>query len=162
MKLKRFEGNPIVSPKPENDWEVAVTTNPAAWYDESTGEVKLIYRAAGNDDKHIVKLGLATSKDGYNFIRASDKPIIGPSSDGFDAGCMEDPRIIKMGEHYYITYASRPFPPGRYWEPSNKYAVPKCPDEFPVSLRGNFTASGLLITKDFKNFIRAGRITDPT
>ena len=31
MKLKRYEGNPIISPNPANAWESLVATNPGAW-----------------------------------------------------------------------------------------------------------------------------------
>ena len=161
MKLKRYEGNPILSPNPKNEWESLVATNPGAWYDEDAGEVKLLYRAAGADVEHRIYLGLAVSKDGYHFERVSDQPSLGPSMDGFDAGCVEDPRIVKMGEYYYITYACRPFPPGQYWLPEGVYAPSECPPDFPYTIRENNTSTGLLLTKDFKTYIRAGRLTDP-
>ena len=34
MKLKRYEGNPILSPNPANEWESLAVFNPAAWYEE--------------------------------------------------------------------------------------------------------------------------------
>jgi predicted GH43/DUF377 family glycosyl hydrolase len=34
VKLKRFQGNPILSPNPANDWEDLAVFNPAAWYDK--------------------------------------------------------------------------------------------------------------------------------
>ena len=46
MKLKRYEGNPILSPNPANGWEDLAVFNPAAWYDEDTKQVMLLYRAA--------------------------------------------------------------------------------------------------------------------
>ncbi|MBI4979849.1 MAG: glycosidase [Spirochaetes bacterium] len=163
MKLTRYSKNPVISPNPNNDWESLVTTNPAAWYNQDTREVIMLYRAAGNDAEHRIHLGLATSNDGYTFTRMSDKPVVSPSSDGFDAGCLEDPRIVKIGDWYYITYATRAFPPGQYWvkDGSSKYKRPVCPSEFPMALRENFTATGLMLTRDFKSFIRAGRLTDP-
>jgi predicted GH43/DUF377 family glycosyl hydrolase len=163
MKLIRYKGNPILSPNPANEWESMVTTNPGAWYDEEKREVILVYRAAGFDPEHRIYFGLATSGDGYNFKRVSDEPVFGPSVDGFDAGCVEDPRIVKMGDYYYITYAARPFPPGEYWLPDDqkRYQPPVLPDEAPYAIRSNSTATGLLITKDFKSFVRAGRITNP-
>ena len=112
MKLERYDGNPILSPNPKNAWESEVTTNPGAWYDEKTGTVYLLYRAAGADPEHKIHLGLAVSNDGYNFERTSDQPVFSPSVDGFDAGCVEDPRIVRMGNYFYVTYACRPFPPG--------------------------------------------------
>ena len=164
MKLTRYAGNPILSPNPANTWEAMVTTNPGAWYDEATHQVTMLYRAAGDDPEHRIYMGLAVSDNGYHFERQSDQPVFGPSQDGIDAGCVEDPRIIKMGEWYYVTYAFRPFPPGQYWLNSNHlaYRTMSCPDEFPWILRQNETSTGLAMTKDFRTWIRAGRMTDPT
>jgi predicted GH43/DUF377 family glycosyl hydrolase len=161
MKLKRYSGNPILSPNAANAWEALVATNPGAWYDEDRGEVVMLYRAAGEDAEHRIHLGLAVSKDGYNFKRASDVPVFTHSADGLDGGCVEDARIIKMGDWYYVTYATRAYPPGQYWL-NGPYIEPNLPPEFPYLLRENATSSHLAITKDFKTWIRAGRITDPT
>ncbi len=161
MKLKRYNGEPIISPNPRNVWESLATFNPAAWYDEHTNEVKLLYRASGHDDEYRVHFGMATSKNGYDFERVSDQPVFVPSADGIDAGVVEDPRVVKMGDYYYITYAVRPFPPGQYWLSPEKrpYNPPQCPVDFPKLFRENATSTCLAITKDFKNFIRAGRLT---
>jgi beta-1,2-mannobiose phosphorylase / 1,2-beta-oligomannan phosphorylase len=108
FKLRRFEGNPIISPRPENDWESFVTTNPGVWYDKDAGKVSLLYRAAGNDDRHVIHFGLAESYDGYHFQRY-DEPNFSPSKDGLDGGCIEDPRIVKMGQYYYIKLCNQSF-----------------------------------------------------
>ncbi|MCE5341331.1 MAG: hypothetical protein LLF92_09445 [Planctomycetaceae bacterium] len=162
VKLQRFEGNPIIAPNPANAWENFVTTNPGACYDEQTGVVNLLYRAAGHDSRHIIRFGRATSSDGYHFKRF-DEPVFSPSVDGLDGGCIEDPRIVKMGQYYYITYATRIFPPGEYWLNNGScYKSPDCAPEFPLCIRENHTTTHLAITKDFKSFIRAGVLTDPT
>ncbi|HEY3284480.1 MAG TPA: glycosidase [Armatimonadota bacterium] len=161
MKLRRYEGNPILSPVADHPWECLVNTNPGAWYDEERGEVLMLYRAAGDDPEHRIHFGLATSKDGIHFERASDQPILSPSVDGFDAGCVEDARIVKVEGWYVITYASRPFPPGQYWK-TGPYVPPNFPRWFPWGIRENATSTGLLLTQDFKTYIRAGRLTDPT
>ena len=145
MKFKKYAGNPILGPKEENTWEASVATNPAAWYDEEKEEFILIYRAAGHDDRHVVQLGMAKSKDGFHFERCSDEPIFSPPESGHDMGCMEDPRIVKFGDYYFITYASRPFYPGKYWEAEPSVRVPNCIDEFPVALKGNLTSTNLLM-----------------
>ena len=138
-----------------------VTTNPGAWYDQETGRVSLLYRAAGSDAEHVVRLGLATSDDGYNFQRY-DQPAISPSRDGADAGCLEDPRIVKIDDYYYITYASRFNPPGKYWLHQGRCDIfPQVRPDFPAYIRDNLTTSGLLLTRDFKKFIRAGFLTNP-
>jgi len=162
MKLTKYKNNPILKPNPQNAWESFVVTNPGAWYDPLERQVKLLYRAAGDDDAHVVRFGLATSTDGFNFQRVSDQPVFGPSLDGFDNGCVEDPRIVKIGQYYYVTYATRFFPPGKYWlDLQTPQAWHSCPAEFPYALRENATATGLAITRDFKNWLRVGRITHP-
>lgn len=163
MKLERYQGNPIVSPIPGSRWESLVTTNPGAWYEPETGEVLMLYRAAGEDPQHRIYFGLAKSTDGYHFERASSEPVFGPSADGFDAGCVEDARIIKLGGTYFITYATRPFPPGEYWKnPGGRaYTPPQPPEDYPAALRRNDTSTGLAITTDFQTWIRAGRLTSP-
>ena len=158
MKLKKYENNPILSPNPEVEWENLVTCNPAAWYED--GQFYLIYRAASNDDLHTIQLGLATSQDGFHFERASDKPFF-PFIDGNFDGGPEDPRIVKIDDVYYLTYAYRPYRPGQYWK---WYVKPvehmDCPQNAPVHFANNLSATALAFTKDLKlPFKRAGRIT---
>ena len=114
MKLTKYSGNPILSPNPNNDWESLVVCNPGVFYDNN--QFFMLYRAAGNDEEHIIRFGLATSKDGINFTRESDESVLGPSSEGPDMGWIEDARIIKLDDYFYVTYAFRPFPPGQYWK----------------------------------------------
>ena len=164
MRLKRYAGNPILSPTPENPWENLVTTNPGAWYDVDRQEVIMLYRAAGSDPEHRICLGLATSTDGTHFVRGCDQPVFSPSENGFDAGCIEDPRIVKMGDTYFITYAARPFPPGQYWlEPEERRYNPPVFDnpDLPHAIRHNTTSTGLALTRDFNTFTRAGRMNSP-
>lgn len=162
MNLLRHENNPIIAPDSRHSWESLATTNPGAWYDTCKNEVVMLYRAAGNDAEHVVRLAMAKSKDGIHFER-QDEPAFSPSKDGFDAGCVEDPRIIKFDDCYLVTYATRPFPPGEYWlSPRTRYRPPVVPVHYPYALRTNSTSSGLLVTRDFREFIRAGRLTDPT
>ncbi len=166
MKLTRFEGNPILSPNPANDWESLVTCNPGAYYDEEHKRVLMLYRASGREPGLKIHFGLAVSQDGYSFKRVSDQPVFSPSTDGFDAGCVEDARIVKMGDWFYVTYATRPYPPGPYWLPWEEhkkvYTRWDWPAEFPWIYRTNETATCLAMTRDFRTWIRAGRMTDPS
>ena len=163
VKLKRYEGNPILSPHPGHSWEDLAVFNPAAWYDEAKKEVILLYRAAEDKPEYRCWFGLATSKDGYNFERAGDGPALSPSGDGFDGATIQDPRITKMGDWFYVTYACRPFPFGQFWHPEirKRFVTPDVPPDFPRHLRTNATLTGLAMTKDFKTWRRAGWITDP-
>lgn len=112
MKLIKCTQNPILSPNPNNYWENLVVCNPGAWHED--GIFYMLYRAAGDDEEHFIRVGLATSTDGINFKRESNEPVFGPSSNGPDMGGVEDPRIIKFDNEFYVTYAYRPYPPGRY------------------------------------------------
>lgn len=164
FQLARHPANPILSPSPDRPWESLVTTNPAAWHDERTGEVLLLYRAAGDEADHHVHLALARSRDGVNFVRDLGPPSASPLPFTPDGGCLEDPRIIKVDDWYYVTVASRPFPPGKYWEESSRSSRVHLtfPEHFPAALRQNLTSTHLFLTQDFKSWIRAGRLTDPS
>jgi predicted GH43/DUF377 family glycosyl hydrolase len=160
MRLKKFEGNPILTPCESNEWESLVTCNPGVFYDNGT--FYMLYRAAGNDEKHIIRLGLATSNDGFRFERKFNKPVFSPSIDGPDSGCIEDPRIVKFDNDYYITYAYRSFPPGQYWRfGHDEILLPACGKNAPLAISNNVGNTGLAVTSDFFAFKRLGRITSP-
>lgn len=160
MKLEKYRNNPILSPNAENEWENLVCCNPGVIYDN--GLFHMLYRAAGNDEKHVIRFGLATSRDGFHFERVSDLPAFAPSLDGYDSGCVEDPRIVKFGENCYITYAYRPMAPGRYWTfPHDVVLTPECDEFAPRAWSENLGNSALAMTSDFKSFRRLGRLTSP-
>lgn len=160
MKLTKFKENPILSPYEANEWESLVTCNPGVIYDN--GIFYMLYRAAGNDPNHVIRFGLATSTDGIHFRRESSDPVFSPSKDEFDAGCVEDPRIVKFADEFYITYAYRAFPPGQYWKFDHDVVnTPECSKFMPAAVRNNLGNTALAVTKDFHNFRRLGRITSP-
>jgi len=162
VQLRRFDGNPIISPKADSWWQCAVTTNPGAWYDPASRTVTMLFRASAADAIHKVYLGRAVSGDGYHFDRVGDQPAVAPS-DGFDGGCVEDPRIVKFGDWYFIVYASRPFPAGQYWlkTPNEQWKPPFATADWPLCMRESLSSSGLLLTRDFQTYYRGGRITHP-
>lgn len=158
MILKKSESNPILSPNPSNDWENLAVCNPGAWYENGT--FYLLYRAAGDDEDHYIRFGLARSYDGVNFERANKCPVFGPSCNGPDMGGVEDARIVKFGDEFYVTYAYRSFPPGRYWTfPHDVVRLPQAGPDAPAVYRENIANSGLAMTKDFITWRRLGRIT---
>ncbi len=162
MKLERFDGNPILVPDRRRRWEGACVTNPGAWYDGRT--VHLLYRAGPDTDAHPIYFGLARSRDGLHFKRVSKRPVFGPSADGFDAGCVEDARLVKFDGAFAVVYAARAFPPGAYWRKNIALTAhnPPLPAEAPAAARLNLTRSGLALTRDFKTWHRLGPITGPT
>lgn len=160
MKLEKYSGNPILSPNPSQPWESLVVCNPGVIHDG--GVFYMLYRCAGEDPEHVIRFGLATSRDGYHFRRASTKPVLSPSKDGEDAGCIEDPRIVKIDGRFLITYAYRPYSPRQYWLARDNAAYNPRDQTQPKAFGENLTSSGLLMSADLKKFHRLGRITDPT
>lgn len=158
MKLKKYEGNPILKPNPDNAWESLCVLNPGVCMYED--KFYMLYRAAGYDEEHKINLGLAVSDDGKNFVRQSDKPVFPSEFHEADAGGIEDPRISKMGNSYYMTYASRPYFPGQYWIVDEKTAFNTSPSIAPFGAKQNNTVTYLAYTYDMKNFKKLGRITD--
>jgi predicted GH43/DUF377 family glycosyl hydrolase len=76
-------------------------------------------------------------------------------------GCIEDARIIKLDDYYYVTYAYRPFPPGQYWKfAHDEVLTSDHGSHAPHFIKNNMANSALAMTKDFKEWIKLGRITD--
>lgn len=158
FQLTKCPENPILRPNPDNAWEARAVLNPAVVYDG--GVFSMYYRAAGNDWDHLIHIGLATSEDGVHFTRASDQPVLSPQRQGFDGGCVEDPRITVLDGVTYMTYAYRPYPPGQYWlrttRPTEAYGVSP---NAPRALVENTTSTALAIVSDKATIKRLGRIT---
>lgn len=165
MQLERYKGNPVLGPNPDNDWEDLIVTNPGAWYEESEGKVYMLYRAAGKDPRHIVHLGLAVSDNGYDFRRVSDKPALSPLPGTIEGGVIEDPRVVKFGQWYYVTYAVRPFYSGFYWvhgkDKDYNFVPLEDSENLPEPLVSNGMVTCLAVTRDFKSWVRLGQMNDP-
>ena len=105
MKLKRLSEHPILSPDPQHPWEAGAVFNCGAIYDD--GQVHLIYRATdiapnGKEGAYINAFGYAVSRDGIHFDRL-ERPIL--SNDvPQEARGPEDPRIVKLGDTFYMLY----------------------------------------------------------
>lgn len=97
--LKRYEGNPILKPIEEHDWEARCVFNAAVYYQEG---VHIVYRGLGFDQ--ISKLGYAFSKNGYKIDKRIAHPIYEPAAEIEKRGC-EDPRLTRIGDRLYMTYA---------------------------------------------------------
>jgi len=66
------------------------------------GLFHLLYRAQGAD--MVPRIGYAVSSDGIHFNRL-EKPVFSPASRDELYG-VEDPRITKIGDRYYMTYTA--------------------------------------------------------
>jgi len=120
FKIERLVNYPIISPNENNTWERAAVFNTAAIYEN--GEFHLFYRASDKpfvldtempcpENKFTSVIGYAKSKDGINFERF-DEPLI--KCQGIqEAWGIEDPRITKIDDTYYMVYAAFG---GRDWQ----------------------------------------------
>jgi len=97
-KWVRLSLEPIVSPR-GNGFESAGTFNPSVVIDD--GKFVMLYRA--QDAKGRSSLGYATSEDGVHFARR-DQPVFVGEAAYEKGGGVEDPRIVKIGETFYLTY----------------------------------------------------------
>jgi predicted GH43/DUF377 family glycosyl hydrolase len=95
---QRVADSPVISPR-GNSWESAGTFNPAVMVRE--GKIVMLYRA--QDQQGTSRLGYAESADGIHFTRR-DEPVLSPSTEYEKDGGVEDPRLVRFGDTYYLTY----------------------------------------------------------
>ncbi len=160
-RLTKCGSNPILTAKSGSGFEDLGTLNPACIYED--GVFYLFYRAAADDDKHTISIGLAKSTDGVHFTRCFDKPILSPDEDCLDGNGIEDPRVIKMDGWYVMTYAARPYPTGKYWLPKEErteYVPEDLPECLPKILHTNESMTFLAVSKDMIHWKKLGKITD--
>ncbi len=117
--FKRYERNPVVTPD-DVPYPCSRVYNPAAF--EYEGRCGLLLRVDQPDGRMV--LGLAWSEDGYDF-RVEPKPVFEP--EGEEGNCAYDPRVTRVGEEYYLCYAT----------------------DTPYGIRG-----GIAVTNDFRSFER--------
>jgi predicted GH43/DUF377 family glycosyl hydrolase len=94
----RLSDDPIISPRGDG-WESAGTFNPSVVVRE--GKFVMLYRA--QDSQGTSRLGYAESDDGIHFTRRPE-PVFSPETDYEKDGGVEDPRLVKFGDNYYLTY----------------------------------------------------------
>lgn len=94
----RLSESPILAPQ-GNGWESAGTFNPAVVVKD--GKFVMLYRA--QDANGTSRLGYAESTDGVHFTRKAD-PVFSPEAPYEKDGGVEDPRLVKINETYYLTY----------------------------------------------------------
>ena len=106
MGLKRSKHNPILKPNTTNFWECKAVFNCAVTNHD--GKIHMLYRAIGEYEHYISRLGYAVSEDGINFTRY-DEPVLNPTV-RYELGGCEDPRICKIENKLYVTYVVLSFP----------------------------------------------------
>jgi predicted GH43/DUF377 family glycosyl hydrolase len=95
---KRASDGPVISPQGDG-WESAGTFNPSVILRD--GKIVMLYRA--QDKAGTSRLGYAESSDGIHFTRRSE-PVLSPEKDYEKDGGVEDPRLVRFDDTYYLTY----------------------------------------------------------
>jgi predicted GH43/DUF377 family glycosyl hydrolase len=131
--FNRYLNNPILTPNKNNWWESNAVFNCTASYDGRN--IHMLYRAIGEYDHYISRIGYRSSTDGFNFTRRNN-PAIFPT-EKYEIYGMEDPRATQIGDEIFISYVVL-----------SDY-VKSYPKVF----------SALAVTKDYKKFNKLGIIT---
>ena len=109
--LRRLSQRPVLSPQ-GTGWESAGTFNPAVTalpdktgeksaQDMLSGKIVMLYRA--QDSAGTSRIGYAESQDGIHFTRRP-APVLSPQADYEKDGGVEDPRLQKFGDTFYLMY----------------------------------------------------------
>lgn len=112
FKLKRLSYKPVLTPVENHPWEKTGVFNTAAVYEND--KFHLFYRAADKpfylktespeeEHKYVSAIGYAVSSDGIHFERNEKPFLVGRGTQ--EAWGMEDPRITKINDTYYMVYA---------------------------------------------------------
>ena len=109
--LHRHEKNPILKPV-GYDWEAVAVFNPAVMLLD--GKIHVFYRAIGEYQNYISRLGHAVFDEELNLIERDEKPFFEPDFKTWWEKSIEDARITVLEETIYMTYVVTitPFPPG--------------------------------------------------
>lgn len=92
-----YPKNPIL--RPSDGFQSKRLYNPSVL--KEGNKFYMFYRAE-SEEPLTGRIGFAESEDGFHFI-CHKEPILSPG-DEFDRGGCEDPRIVKLGDTYYLTY----------------------------------------------------------
>jgi len=102
--VERYSGNPILT---KDDIPYSVETVHNAAVTKYKGKYIMLFRSHLRNGRSII--GIAESEDGFNFD-VRPKPFLTPGKNGlfsiYEEFGVEDPRICKIREDYFITYSA--------------------------------------------------------
>jgi len=151
LNIKRHEANPIVVPG-IYDWRKVTVFNPAVIIDND--KFYMIERTAESLTPCKNFLGLLESDDGVNFRHVVDHPVVTPDQLGFPYGSVQDPRVVKIDDTFYLNYALRPCAMSYYPTGAGipEREVPEYPDGWGEKPEHWLTRSGIMTSKDLINW----------
>jgi predicted GH43/DUF377 family glycosyl hydrolase len=154
VNVVRCSENPIVKPG-RLDWRRAATYNPAAIIHNN--EFYLFERAAASLRPHQCWIGLLKSQDGVHFTQVGDKPVFTPAMMGWPQGSVQDPRVTRIGDLFYMVYAVRPYSVHFGQKPGFKMT-----DAYPAfsgKEEDNWSRSGIAASRDLLSWENLGFCT---
>jgi predicted GH43/DUF377 family glycosyl hydrolase len=146
LEITRCPENPIVWPG-KWDWRMSNVYNPAVIYED--GRFTMYERTAGSLRPHHCYVGGLESEDGVHFRHLSDEPVLTPEMVGSKYGSVQDPRVVKIKDTYYMTFAFRRFTWSIY--PTGLGVPEASQSQFPgfdPAKDKNQTRSGIAVSKD--------------
>ncbi|HEX9319651.1 MAG TPA: hypothetical protein VF884_12020 [Nitrososphaeraceae archaeon] len=100
VTLERARHNPILVPDVSNWWESKAVFNCGILNDGKT--IHMLYRAVGEYEKYVSRIGYASSSDGILFNRRREVAI--SPQEYYEKYGLEDPRLMRIGSSTYVTY----------------------------------------------------------
>jgi predicted GH43/DUF377 family glycosyl hydrolase len=131
--LERYKKNPILVPNGLVWWESKAVFNCGVLFDGD--KIHMLYRAVGEYEKYISRIGYASSIDGYDFNR-SKETALAPDEE-YEKYGIEDPRIVEIDHQTYVSYV----------------VLSNYVSQRPIA------STALATTTDFTNYKRLGIIT---
>jgi predicted GH43/DUF377 family glycosyl hydrolase len=98
VDARRLSDQPVLKPAAPA-WMEAGAFNPAAVM--LNGKIVLLFRA--RDAHGTSRIGYAESADGLHF-KAEPQPVLAPAAPYERGGGVEDPRVLRIGATWYMTY----------------------------------------------------------
>lgn len=158
MKLTKSTFNPILSPNPTNHWRIWLYAILVSGM-RTVGSICYTEQRVMIKNTLFVSVWLSVRMAFILSVCLMSRHLV-LLVDGEDAGCVEDARVVKFDDYYYVTYAFRPCAPGQYWKfAHDEVIVRDFGENAPYFLKRNMANTALAMTKDFKKWIRLGRIT---
>ena len=100
IHAERASDDPVLKPGAgDTAWSRLGLFNPTAI--KIGNKTMLLFRA--QDEKHTSRIGYAESEDGLQFTVRPD-PVLSPEAPYEKGGGVEDPRAVRIGKLYYLTY----------------------------------------------------------
>jgi len=104
-------GNPVLPKGNSGDWDENALWAPSVTVVNDT--FYLTYNGTTNFQMVPIAIGLATSADGFTFIRCASNPILTADGSGFDSYNVVGGQLFYENGTWYMYYSGRSLPPNQ-------------------------------------------------